>query len=179
VDATELARRLLEPIPANNLMELRVIEARHGTAEVVIELASQVSNVIGTMHSSGLITLADAAGLAAIISTITGPDEFEGVVPLGAAADLQFKAPGRGRLVARCTLDESTIVTARSLFEGRTDRVHLRTSASIFDPAQALVCVGRFHWSLRRAGSARSSQPLKSPEPVKSSHPVNGEHVHG
>jgi acyl-coenzyme A thioesterase PaaI-like protein len=172
VDATELARQLLEPIPANSLMGLRVIEAKNGTAEVVIELAAQVSNVIGTMHSSGLVTLADAAGLAAIISTITGPDEFEGVVPLGAAADLQFKAPGRGRLVARCTLDESAVVTARSLFEGETDRVHLRTSAGIFDQAQALVCVGRFHWSLRRVGAARSPQPLKS------SQHVNREHAH-
>jgi acyl-coenzyme A thioesterase PaaI-like protein len=156
VDATELARQLLEPIPAHRLMGLRVLHAKDGTAEVVLERASQVGNVIGAMHSSGLITLADAAGLAAIVSTVGGHDEFEGIVPLGAAADLQFKAPGRGRLVARCTLDESTVVAARSLFEGDTDRAHLRTSASIFDPAQALVCVGRFHWSLRRAPAVRS-----------------------
>jgi acyl-coenzyme A thioesterase PaaI-like protein len=155
VDATELARQLLEPIPANRLMRLRVIYARDGEGEVVLEHASQMSNVIGTMHSSGLIALADAAGLAAIISTITGAAEFEGVVPLGAAADLQFKTPGRGRLTARCTLDDSTIVSARSFFESDAERLHLRTSASIFDASQGLVCVGRFHWSLRRAPGAR------------------------
>jgi acyl-coenzyme A thioesterase PaaI-like protein len=155
VDATELAGQLLEPIPANSLMGLRVIYARDGTAEVVLELGSLVGNVIGTMHSSGLITLADAAGLGAIISTVTGPTAFEGVLPLGAAADLQFKAPGRGRLTARCTLDDSTIVSARSFFASEAERVHLRTATSIFDATQELVCVGRFHWSLRRALGAR------------------------
>jgi acyl-coenzyme A thioesterase PaaI-like protein len=157
VDATELARQLLEPVPANRLVGLRVIQARDGSGEVVLELASPVSNVIGTMHSSGLITLADAAGLAAIISTIGEPAQFAGVVPLGAAADLQFKMPGRGRLSARCTLDDSTIVSARSFFESDAERIHLRTSASIFDATEGLVCVGRFHWSLRRAPGVRAA----------------------
>jgi acyl-coenzyme A thioesterase PaaI-like protein len=153
VDPTELARRLLEPIPANKSFGLRITHANNGEAEVVIDAPPHLANVIGSLHSSGLIALSDAAGLAAIIATARDEKEFDGVIPLGAAAELQFLAPARGRLVARCNLTESDVATVRALLDGETDKISLRTAVDVANAAGAVVCTGGFRWSVRRATS--------------------------
>lgn len=150
MDLTELARRLLEPIPANKSFGLQVTRAKNGEAEVALDAPPQLANVIGSLHSSGLIALLDAAGLAAIIATAHTEEEFDGVIPLGAAAELQFLAPARGRLVARCNLRESDIATVRSLLDGETDKISLKTAVDVSNSAGAVVCTGGFRWSVRR-----------------------------
>lgn len=70
----------------------------YAAAQVGLLTPPAMTNVIGTMHSSGLTALADAAGLAAIIAACETTDG--GVLPLGAAAALEFRAPARRRLVA-------------------------------------------------------------------------------
>ena len=94
MDVTVLARSLLEPIPAHRTAGLEVLRAADGVAEVSLLTPPGLTNVIDSLHSSGLITLADAAGLAAIIAACEAEDEFRGVVPLGATATLEFRAPG-------------------------------------------------------------------------------------
>ena len=104
MDVTTLARTLLEPVPAHAAAGLEVVRAADGAAEVALLTQPTLTNVIGSLHSGGLITLADAAGLAAIIAACESEDEMRGVLPLGAAAALEFRAPARGRLTASCRL---------------------------------------------------------------------------
>lgn len=104
---TSLAASLLDPIPANRLFGLRVLAAEDGHAEVGMDVSNEASNVIGSLHSSGLVALVDAAGLAAIISVAASDSEFDGVVPLGSVAHLDFLAPARGRLTAHCRLAQT------------------------------------------------------------------------
>ncbi|AXB42132.1 DUF4442 domain-containing protein [Amycolatopsis albispora] len=150
MDLTGLAVRLLEPIPANKTLGLRVLRAADGAAEVTAGPAPDFANVIGTMHSSGLVALLDAAGLAALIATAHSEAEFDGVVPLGFAADLRFLAPAKGKLVAGCVLDEPATALARSLFGGTTDKIRLATTAEITGEDGTAVCSGTFQWSVRR-----------------------------
>ena len=95
MDVTVLARSLLEPVPAHATAGLEVLRAADGSAEVALRTPLRLTNVIGSLHSSGLITLADAAGLAAIIAACETEDEMRGVLPLGAVATLEFRAPAR------------------------------------------------------------------------------------
>ncbi|WP_426511297.1 DUF4442 domain-containing protein [Dactylosporangium sp. McL0621] len=115
MDATALARQLLGPIPAHVTLGLEVVRAADGAAEVAAEVPEALTNVIGSLHSSGLITLVDAAGLAAFVAAVEDPDGFAGVVPLGAAAELRFLAPARGRLVASCRLEDEALAAVRAL----------------------------------------------------------------
>ncbi|WP_433058622.1 PaaI family thioesterase [Dactylosporangium sp. CS-033363] len=150
MDATELARRLLAPIPAHLTLGLEVLRAADGSAEVAAEVPEALTNVIGSLHSSGLITLIDAAGLAALIAAVSDPAGFEGVVPLGAAADLRFLAPARGRLTASCHLAEAERASAAAVFNGTAKSARVTTAAEVRDESGRLVCEGSFHWSLRR-----------------------------
>jgi acyl-coenzyme A thioesterase PaaI-like protein len=168
MDVTELARSLLGPTPAHRTAGIEVLRAADGSAEVAMDTPYELTNVIGSVHSSGLISLVDAAGLAAIIAACQDTDDFTGVVPLGAAASLEFLALARGRLVASCALDEATPAALRPVASGAEARARISTLADVTDADGVPVCRGRFDWSVRRrpAGSASSGaigQPVDVP----------------
>ncbi|MFD3452298.1 hypothetical protein ACFWVC_08955 [Streptomyces sp. NPDC058691] len=96
MDATALARALLEPVPANRTAGIEVLRAEDGAAQVALETPYALRNVIGSLHASGLVALLDAAGLAALVAACEEPSQFEGVVPLGAAATMEFLAAADG-----------------------------------------------------------------------------------
>jgi acyl-coenzyme A thioesterase PaaI-like protein len=150
MDATARARSLLEPIPAHRTAGISVVRAADGAAEVALTTPHEMTNVIGSLHSSGLIALADAAGLAAIIAASPTPDDPADILPLGKTATMKFLAPARGRLLASCILDEQARRAVSMLLSGQESRIHVATVTDITDQAGALVCQGTFEWSIRR-----------------------------
>ena len=149
-ERTSLAATLLDPIPANRLLGIRVVAALGGHAEVGMEASPEAANVIGSLHSSGLTALVDAAGLAAVISMATDAEEFDRVIPLGSQARMEFVAPARGRLVASCRLDGPDRHALGMLLRRRTDRATAETEATVRDEDQNVVCRGTFSWKIRR-----------------------------
>jgi len=127
-----------------------VVRADDEAAEVALETPRAMTNVIGSLHSSGLIALVDATGLAALIGACNAESDFDGVVPLGVAAALEFRAPARGRLVASCRLDEDARLALHPLLTRRSDRTRVTTVVDVVDEAQVMVCRGSFEWSVRR-----------------------------
>lgn len=150
-DSTALARQLLDPVPVHRTFGLEVVRADAEGSEVAITTTEPLSNVVGALHASGLTTLVDAAGLAAIIGLALDADEMEGVLPLGAAADLRFLAAARGRLTATCSPSSQARSAARSVLRGRVSKARLETTTVVRDAAGTTVCTGTFAWSLRRA----------------------------
>lgn len=150
MDMTALARSLLDPIPAHRTTGIEVLRAGNGAAEVAMVAPPALTNVIGSLHSSGLVTLIDAAGLAAIIAACETDDDMAGVVPLGASASLEFLAPARGRLVASCRLSPEADRALRRLLAGESDRARISTVTEVRDVTGVVVCRGTFVWSIRR-----------------------------
>jgi acyl-coenzyme A thioesterase PaaI-like protein len=150
IDTTALARRLLAPVPIHQTIQLEVISAVNGRAEVRMADAAGLTSPAGALHSSGLITLIDAAGLAALISAAEADDAFTNVSLLGAAASLEFLRPALGPLTAVCQLDPDACAAMRPLFARTTDKVSVSTSAQVLDADGVVVCQGGFRWSVRR-----------------------------
>jgi hypothetical protein len=117
---------------------------------VALVTPDALTNVIGSLHSSGLIALADAAGLAAVIAASQAPGDFRGVIPLGAVATLEFCAPARGRLVASCTLTQAARAALAPVLSGQRDSARITTVADIADQSGSLTCRLTFDWSIRR-----------------------------
>jgi acyl-coenzyme A thioesterase PaaI-like protein len=61
---TRLAATLLEPVPANRTFRIEVLKAVDSSAEVALTVAPEFHNVMGSLHSGGLVALIDATGLA-------------------------------------------------------------------------------------------------------------------
>jgi acyl-coenzyme A thioesterase PaaI-like protein len=150
VDATRFAGELLESVPANATFGLTVLGAVDGRGEVECDVLEAFHNVIGSLHSSGLIGLVDAACLAALISAAADDAELDGIVPLGSHATMRFRQPAHGRLVATCVLTEEAQEQLDSLFGAEVDRVRVTTTAEITDETGEIVCTGSFEWSVKR-----------------------------
>jgi acyl-coenzyme A thioesterase PaaI-like protein len=150
MDATATAQRMLEPVPANATFGLKVLKAADGEGEVALSVQPAFTNVIGSLHASGLAALVDAAGLAAIIGASDEEGDVSAIVPLGAVAELRFLRPARGELVATCACAFSDVEALRALFRGDTDRLRLSTDATVTDAAGETVATGRFDWRVRR-----------------------------
>jgi acyl-coenzyme A thioesterase PaaI-like protein len=150
LDSTDLASDLLEPIPANRSFGIEVLHAAHASAEVCMLVPQEMTNVIGSLHSSGLIALVDATGLAALISAATEADQLEGVIPLGSVARIEFLAPAHGLLVGRCTVAVDDLAAIESVYRRRRAKAELMTVAEIYDSRETLVCRGSFTWVVRR-----------------------------
>ena len=166
MDVTDLARCLLAPVPVHRTLGLQIVWAGDGRAEVAMPTPESMTNVIGSLHSSGLINLVDSAGLAAIIGCCERADDFVGLVPLGAAASMQFLAPARGRLTAHCSLAEEPRRELARLYAGEVDKVRVDTRAQVVDSHGTLVCEGAFVWSVRRVHASTSpatSAPIPAP----------------
>lgn len=154
MDTTAVAAAMLEPVPANRLFGIRVRVATPDGAEVELDVRPEFTNVIGWLHASGLVAIADAAGLAAVLGAAPTPDALEDVGALGAAAEMRFVAPARGRLVGRCALTPEAAGTLRELYGRESDRGRLTTEVTIEDESGATVCLGRFDWRMRRGAAA-------------------------
>jgi acyl-coenzyme A thioesterase PaaI-like protein len=152
VEATGFAAALLEPIPANRTAAITVLSAADGVARVAMPAAPHLGNVIGSLHSSGLAALVDAAGLAAVISAAGSEEQLDGVVPLGAEAQLRFLAPARGPLAAECALTDDARTVLATLYDGQATKVRVVTTVTVRDDGLTAVCEGSFVWSVRRSG---------------------------
>jgi uncharacterized protein (TIGR00369 family) len=150
MDLTALASSLLQPVPAHRTLGIEVSWSGDGVGEVTMPTPPEMTNVIGSLHSSGLVALVDAAGLAAIIGACSTEADFERILPLGTHASLEFHAPARGHLVASCTLDETATQALHPLLTRTTDRAQLSTHVDVVDARGNLVSRGTFEWSVRR-----------------------------
>ena len=157
VDATRLAAALLEAVPANRAFRIHVLRAVGSSAEVALAVEPDFHNVIGSLHSSGLVALVDATGLAAIIAAAANEAELEGVVPLGSVARLEFLAPARGRLLGRCALEPDHNSAIRAFFTRDQPRAQVETVIEVLDADEAVVCRGTFTWKIRRLAGDRST----------------------
>jgi acyl-coenzyme A thioesterase PaaI-like protein len=149
MDATLLARQLLEPVPATSTLGLEVLRAVDGDATVGLTVEYAQSNAIGALDAGGLVGLVDAAGLAAIVAACDDDAQARMLVPTACLAWTKFLAPARGRLVACCSLSDESRTALRQLLTGHIDRIRLTTDAVVTDADHATVCRGSFCWSIR------------------------------
>lgn len=74
----------------------------------------------------------------------------DGMLPLGATAELEFRSPARGRLLGRCALTAEQLDALRTVYTGGATRIRLTTAADVVDASGVSVCRGSFAWSIKR-----------------------------
>lgn len=149
MDLGSVAVDLLDRLPANRTLGLRITEVGDGIARAELPVSDPVTNVIGALHSSGVVALADAAGLAAALSV--SPDEATArrLQPLGVEARVTFHRPVRGIAIATCILDAMSRAALANLFSGAEERARLTTLTTIDGDRALGAAEGEFDWVVR------------------------------
>ena len=151
MDLTSLAVELLDQLPANRTLGLTVTEVRNGIGRAMLPVSDGVRNVIGALHSSGVVALADAAALAAVLSVAPDEPTARRLQPLGVKVRLTVRRPVRGMALATCRLDADDRAAIASLCEGRVERAQLTTLAVIDGDDEPAAAEGEFDWVVRLA----------------------------
>ena len=153
MDLMSLAVELLDRLPANRTLGLTIAELHNGLGRAVLPVSDGVRNVIGALHSSGVVALADAAALAAVLSA--SPDEATArrLQPLGVEARLSFRRPVRGTAIGTCVLDAQTRAAVENLFGGHANQAGFTTRTTIDGDEAPEAAVGEFDWVVRLAPS--------------------------
>ena len=149
MDVTATARRLLESVPAHRTAGIQVLLAADGVARLTMTVPGCLATAEGSLHVGGLVTLLDATGLAAVIASCAGEDEVDDLLPLGTSVTLDLRAPGRGRLVCECTMDDDARTALRRVLAGEIPRARIGTLSEIIDGTGAVICSGTFRWNVR------------------------------
>jgi hypothetical protein len=107
--------------------------------------------VIGSRHSSGLVALIDATGLAAVIAAAGEESQFDGLTPLGSLAHARVSGAGAwgSRRALRSEPRERGVLG--EVLERRERRAEVTTEVEVRDEAGAVVCRGSFVEKLGRS----------------------------
>lgn len=108
----ELTTALHEAIPIIGAMEIRMVEARPGFAEMELPFEPN-RNHFGAMYAGSLYAVAELLGGQVVRASLDLDDELAGFVPLLKSSSIRFLLPARATVRARASLDSETLAQIR------------------------------------------------------------------
>ncbi len=150
MEATALAARLLDGLPANRTLGVRVVSAVDGAGVCELAVTEPVTNVIGSLHSSGVAALVDAAALAAVLAALPSEAVALRTQPLGLRARLQFLRPVRGTATGSCQLSDEAVAALTAMVQGGGPAL-CTTVTEVRAGGVEVLARGEFDWTVRLA----------------------------
>lgn len=133
MDMSEKGRALLEGLPFNQLIGMKVAQVGDGTGEARLPDRPEVKNHVGTQHAGALFTCAETAAGAAIVGAFG--HMLGELTPLALTATIRYLKPAIGPISARAALVEAkSDVLAAYVRDGRaqcTVSVSLRNESDV------------------------------------------------
>lgn len=150
MEATALAARLLDGLPANRTLGVRVVSAVDGAGVCELAVTEPVTNVIGALHSSGVAALVDAAALAAVLAALPSEAVALRAQALGLRARLQFLRPVRGTATGSCRLSDEAVGALTAMVQGGGP-ASCTTVTEVRAGGAEVLARGEFDWTVRLA----------------------------
>jgi uncharacterized protein (TIGR00369 family) len=147
-DLGDIQRFMTEGVPFNRLLGIRVASIAPEQAEVALAVTPDHLNHVGTVHASAQFGLAEAASGAMVIAAF-GDLLAQGLVPLARQAEINYRKPATGDLLAVATLTaaERQRVNAEVAERGRA---RFTVPVQILDDQSTVVSEITVQWVLLR-----------------------------
>jgi acyl-coenzyme A thioesterase PaaI-like protein len=144
MDQNVLRARLESVVPFNKHLGIRVRSVKDGSAEVELPQADELLNHVGTQHAAALFAAGEAASGGVILGSFAGV--LEDVTPLTRHAEIKYRAPARGPVVASATLAaDKRQALAQLEARGRTQ---IPVEVELTDEQDAKVATMTVRWFL-------------------------------
>ncbi len=142
----EMIRGGIEQMPYNAMVGVRITEMEGGRARGALAARPEVGNHVGTMHAGAQFSLIEAVSGAAVSSALL--DLLGRAVPLAQGAELTYRRPARGDVVAEAVLDPAEAARVRAELEAQ-GRARFDVRVSVTDEHGTLATEAVMRWYIR------------------------------
>lgn len=142
----EMIRGGIESMPYNAMVGVRILEMDGGHARGALASRPEVGNHVGTMHAGAQFSLIEAVSGAAVSSAFL--DLLGRAVPLAQGAELTYRRPARGDVVAEAHVDALEVARVRSEL-GAQGRARFDVHVTVTDAQGTLATEATMRWYIR------------------------------
>jgi acyl-coenzyme A thioesterase PaaI-like protein len=142
----EMIRAGIERMPYNALIGLRIVEMDGGRARGSLASRPEVGNHVGTMHAGAQFSLIEAVSGAAVSSAFL--DLLGRATPLAQGAELTYRRPARGDVVAEAVMTPGDIARVRAELEAQ-GRARFDVAVAVTDAQGTLATEATMRWYIR------------------------------
>jgi acyl-coenzyme A thioesterase PaaI-like protein len=111
---------LATAIPFNGHVGLEVVEVRPGSCSIRLPDRPELRNHLGTAHAAALFAAGEAASGGAFGAAFADL-LVTGALPVVRGAEIRFRRPARGAIVATATVPDADALGAQLQADGRVD----------------------------------------------------------
>ena len=145
----EMIRSGIERMPYNAMLGVRIVEMDGGRARGTLAARPEVGNHVGTMHAGAQFSLIEAASGAAVSSAFL--DLLGRATPLAQGAEVTYRRPAKGDVVADAVLSPEEIARVRSDLDAH-GRARFDVAVSVTDAHGTLATEATMRWYIRLNG---------------------------
>jgi uncharacterized protein (TIGR00369 family) len=142
----EMIRAGIEQMPYNAMVGVRILEMDAGSARASLQARPEVGNHVGTMHAGAQFSLIEAVSGAAVSGAFL--DLLGRAVPLAQGAELTYRRPARGDVVADAHITPEEIARVREDLEAH-GRSRFDVQVSVTDEHGTLATEAVMRWYIR------------------------------
>lgn len=146
MDMSKKGRALLEGLPFNTLIGMKVPEVADGAGSSVLPDRPEVKNHVGTQHAGALFTCAETAAGAAIVGAFG--HKLAELTPLALSATIKYLKPAVGPITGKAEL-VGTSAEVLAAF-ARDGRAQCTVNVSLRDESDVEVGSMSIDWFLRK-----------------------------
>jgi uncharacterized protein (TIGR00369 family) len=143
---SEMVRGGIERMPYNALLGVRILEMDGGRAVGALQSRPEVGNHVGTMHAGAQFSLVEAASGAAVSSAFL--DLLGKATPLAQGAELTYRRPARGDVVAEASIAPEELIRVRADLEAH-GRSRFDVRVTVTDAEGTLATEATMRWYIR------------------------------
>jgi uncharacterized protein (TIGR00369 family) len=148
--AFEAVRELIENIPLNQTMGIRVLEVREGAAVASMPERPEYSNHIGTPHAAAIFALAEAASGACVGGSFLA--QMGSITPLAKEGTIRYRKIARGGLRASATLAQP-MRDVQAALDASEKGIETRVLVELSDEQGELTTELEVTWYLKKRRS--------------------------
>jgi acyl-coenzyme A thioesterase PaaI-like protein len=141
----DMRQALIDAVPFNATLGIEIVEATANAVTLRLPLRPELANHVGSMHAAAQYGLGEAASGA--LNVLIFGEQLAQLIPLNKSAQIDYRRPSQGDLIARAELSDEAIQQVRDAF-AKEKRAKFATAAALFatsDPA-TIVTVVTVEW---------------------------------
>ncbi|MBA3826155.1 MAG: YiiD C-terminal domain-containing protein [Ktedonobacterales bacterium] len=134
----DMVQALLEAVPFAKSLGIEIVAYTPNEVKLRLPLRPDLTNHMGTMHAAAQYALAETASGA--LNLLIFGEQLGNLLPLNRSAQIEYRRPSRGTLIAHGELGDEALQQVRDAFAAE-GRAKFSTAVALYDESDLTTIV--------------------------------------